>query len=142
MTSSDAAPLAQDLRAIFRALRRRLREQAPVGELTPSQSAVLMRLDRDGAATASALARAEGMRPQSIGPIIAALDKAGLATSAPDPDDRRQMLISITPAHAELLRIRREARQDWLESTINTRLSPQEQEALGKAMALLWRIVE
>jgi DNA-binding MarR family transcriptional regulator len=139
---TPTTPLAQDLRAIFRALRRRLREQAPVGELTPSQSAVLARLEQCGASTASALARAEGMRPQSIGPIIAALDSAGIVQGAPDPADGRQTLLSITDTYREQLRVRREARQDWLERTIAAKLTAQEQGELHRAIALLWRIVE
>jgi DNA-binding MarR family transcriptional regulator len=136
------APLAQDLRAVFRALRRRFREQAPFGEFTPSQNAVLNRLEQHGATTASALARAEGMRPQSMGPIIAALEGAGLIQGAPDPADGRQTLLSLTDSYREGLRARREARQDWLERTLAARLSAEEQALLAQATALLWRIVE
>lgn len=135
------ALLAHDLRAVFRALRRRFREQAPVGELTPAQIAVVNRLE-SGPSTASALARAEGMRPQSMGPIIAALDAAGVLCGAPDPADGRQTLLSLTDTYREQLRARREARQDWLERTLAARLSPEEQQALTSATALLWRIVE
>lgn len=142
MTSPLTDPLAQDVRAIFRALRRRLREQAPIGEWTPSQNAVLCRLEQNGASTASALARAEGMRPQSMGPIILALEAAGLIHGAPDPADRRQTLLSVTDTCRDQIRARRDLRQDWLARTIAARLSPEEQEALTRATALLWRIVE
>jgi DNA-binding MarR family transcriptional regulator len=140
-TSPFASALAHDLRANFRALKRRFREQAPAGELTPAQIAVVGRLER-GPSTASALARAEGMRPQSMGPIIAALDAAGVIQGAPDPADGRQTLLSLTQTYREQLNARREARQDWLERTIATRLSPQEQQVLAQANALLRRIVE
>jgi len=87
-----ASVLAQDLRALLGKLKRRLREQAGVGDLTPSQVSVLLRLEKDGPATASSLARAEGMRPQSIAPVIAALEGAGLVSGAADPTDGRQTL--------------------------------------------------
>ena len=45
------------------------------------------RLEKDGPATASSLARAEGMRPQSMGAVVAALESAGLMRGAPDPTD-------------------------------------------------------
>ncbi|WP_206241434.1 MarR family winged helix-turn-helix transcriptional regulator [Novosphingobium terrae] len=143
--SSDTPPfasaLAHDLRANFRALKRRFREQAPAGELTPAQIAVVNRLE-SGPSTASALARAEGMRPQSMGPIIAALDAAGVIQGQPDPADGRQTLLSLTLTYREQLNARREARQDWLERTIATRLTPEEQQVLARANALLRRIVE
>jgi DNA-binding MarR family transcriptional regulator len=136
-----ASALAHDLRANFRALKRRFREQAPAGELTPAQIAVVNRLE-GGPSTASALARAEGMRPQSMGPIIAALDSAGVIQGTPDPSDGRQTLLSLTDLYREQLNARREARQDWLEGIIATRLSPEEQQVLAQANALLRRIVE
>ncbi len=79
-------------------LKRRLRDQMRGGDLAPSQVSVLLRLERDGAATASSLARAEGMRPQSMAPVIAALEGAGLVRGAPDPTDGRQTLLSLTDA--------------------------------------------
>src|ERR1700739_5176003 len=88
--SGRASALAQDLRALLGKLKRRLREQAHVGDLAPSQVSVLLRLEKDGPATASSLARAEGMRPQSMAPVIAALDGAGLVGGAPAPAGGRQ----------------------------------------------------
>lgn len=137
-----AAALAQELRALFGKLKRRLREQAHVGDLTPSQVSVLLRLEKDGPATASALARAEGMRPQSIGPVIAALEAAGLVGGAPDPADGRQTILSLTEACRKLAQAGRAARQDWLCRTIAARFSPREQEDLAAVLALLNRLVE
>ena len=68
--SDLAAALAGDLRSLVAQLRRRFREQAILCEFTPSQIAVLLRLEREGPATVSALARAEGMRPQSMGTLM------------------------------------------------------------------------
>ncbi|ALX34901.1 hypothetical protein ABW99_20940 [Pandoraea thiooxydans] len=53
---------------------RRLREQANAGDFAFSQRSVLLRLDRDGPATASALARAESVRPQSMRVTVASLE--------------------------------------------------------------------
>lgn len=137
-----AASLAQELRAVFGRLKRRLREQAHGGDLTSSQVSVLLRLDRDGPATASGLARAEGMRPQSVAPVIATLEAAGLVSGAPDPADGRQTLISLTDACRTWLAEGRAARQDWLTRRLQARLSPQEQDRLAEAVALLQRLVD
>jgi len=93
-------------------------------------------------ATVSSLARAEGMRPQSMGTVVATLEAAGLLTGAPDPDDGRQTLWSLTQACASALRENRAARQDWLARTIEARLSAREQAQLASAVELLKRLVQ
>ena len=137
-----ASALARDLRASLGKLKRRLREQAHVGDLTPSQVSVLLRLEKDGPATTSSLARAEGMRPQSMAPVIAVLEGAGLVSGAPDPADGRQTLLSLTKACRKWIEEGRAARQDWLTRTIQTRLSLQEQDEVAKAVELLKRLVD
>jgi DNA-binding MarR family transcriptional regulator len=137
-----ASILAQDLRALLGKLKRRLREQAHVGDLTPSQVSVLLRLAKHGPATASNLARAEGMRPQSIAPVIVALESAGLVSGAPNPADGRQTLLSLTDACRTWVEEGRAARQDWLTCLLDARLSPQEQDEVAKAVELLKRLVD
>jgi DNA-binding MarR family transcriptional regulator len=140
--SSRAPAVAQDLRAVFGKLKRRLREQGHAGDLTPSQTSVLLRLEKDGPATAAGLARAEGMRPQSMGTVIAALEGAGLVSGAPDPHDGRQTLLTLTDACRKSFEDGRAARQDWLTRAIQARLSPQEQDELAASVALLKRLVD
>jgi DNA-binding MarR family transcriptional regulator len=140
--SSIAYALASEIRTLAGKLKRRLREQADAGDLPPSQVSVLLRLDKDGPATASSLARIEGMRPQSMGPIIAALESAGLVRGTPDPRDGRQTILSLTEACRIMLDKGRAARQDWLSRTIETRLSGEEQKQLAAAITLLRRLVD
>jgi DNA-binding MarR family transcriptional regulator len=140
--ATRAPVLAQGLRALLGKLKRRLREQAHVGDLTPSQVSVLLRLEKDGPATASNLARAEGMRPQSIAPVITALESAGLVSGAPDPTDGRQTMLSLTDACRTWVEEGRAARQDWLTRTLQVRLSPEEQDKLAEAIELLKRLVD
>src|SRR5229473_709716 len=147
MTKQSADPgtakaLALDLHAFNGKLKRRLREQASAGDLTPSQTSVLGHLDRDGPATVTALARVEGVRSQSMGATIAVLEAAGLVKGSPDPEDGRQTILSLTPACRELIRSGRAARQDWLLRAIQTKLTPQEQQQLATAMKLLNRLVD
>jgi len=139
--SSPAVALALALRGFSSKLKRRLREQADVGDLTSSQTAVVIRLDSDGPTTTSGLARAEGMKPQSMGAVIAALEAAGLVIGAPDPADGRQTLLSLTDHCRRWLAEGRAARQDWLSRTIDARLSQREQDQLAAALPLLQRLV-
>jgi len=139
---SAAHALAGELRVLIGRLRRRLREQADPGDLTWSQTAVLSRLDREGPATVSTLARAEGVRPQSMGATVAGLEAAGLVIGAPDPSDGRQTILSLTPACREWVRAGRAAREDWLFRAIQTELSAEEQARLIGVVDLLRRIAD
>jgi DNA-binding MarR family transcriptional regulator len=142
VTPARASVLATELRAIVGKLKRRLREQAAPGDLTPSQISVLLRLESQGPATTSSLARLEGMRPQSMGSIIAPLEAAGLVSGEPDPADGRQTILSLTDACRKWVAEGRAARQDWLTRMIQARLSTQEQDKLLDAVALLNRLVD
>jgi DNA-binding MarR family transcriptional regulator len=134
--------LAAEIRTVGGKLKRRLREHGGHHDLTPSQVSVLLRLEKDDSATVSSLARAEGMRPQSMSAIVMPLQEAGLLSGAPDPNDGRKTLMSLTPKCLKWLREGREARQDWLTTTISQKLSAREQERLQAALELLTRVVE
>ena len=137
-----AATLAAKMRTVFRKLKLRVREHGGGNDLTPSQASVLLRLETDGASTVSSLARAEGMRPQSMSAIVAPLQESGLVSGAPDPSDGRQTLMSLTPKCLKWIHEGRAARQDWLTATIVQKLSVPEQEKLQEALELLARLVE
>lgn len=137
-----ASTLAVELHAILGKLKRRLREHGGRSDLTPSQVSVLLRLEKDGSATVSSLARAEGMRPQSMSAIIAPLQETGLVSGSPDPNDGRQTLMSLTRKCQKWLQEYRAARQDWLATALQEKLSAQEQERLAAALKLLTRLVE
>jgi DNA-binding MarR family transcriptional regulator len=137
-----ALELAGELRVLLSKLSRRLREQAHAADLTGSQKSVLLRLERDGPATVTSLARAEGVRPQSMGATISALEAAGHVTGSPDPADGRQTILSITDGCREWIRAAREAREDWLFRALQAKLAPSEQEQLARAMELLKRLAD
>lgn len=137
-----ASALAAELRALVGKLRRRLREQADASDLTPSQVSAVIRLERDGPSTTSDLARAEGMRPQSMAAVVTALEAAGLVSGEPDPADGRRTLLSLTETCRTLMREGRAARQDWLTRALQQRLSPQEQDELATAIRLLGRLAD
>lgn len=139
-TVSASLTVAGELRVVLGQLVRRLREQASIGDLTRSQAAVLARLERDGPATMSTLARAEGIRPQSMGTIISVLEAAGLVSGAPDPADGRKTVLSLTDSAREQFATGRLAREDWLFRAIRTELSSAEQDQLASLVGLLVRL--
>ena len=141
-SSARALALAGELRLLISQLKHRLREEAHPGNFTWSQISVLIRLERDGPATVSALARAEGVRPQSMGATVATLEAAGLVKGLPDPADGRQTILSLTDTCRELIKAKRAAKEDWLFRAIQTKLSPAEQEELATALELLNRLAD
>ncbi len=134
------AALAGEMRAVLGKLKRRLRDKVPPGDLGWSQAHVLGRLERDGPATLTALARMENMRSQSMGAIIGPMEEAGLIAGAPDPNDGRQTLLSVTEQGQAYIRENRQAGEDWLAERIRAALTQEEQDAVRRALALLERI--
>ena len=139
---ATTAALVEELADLFGKLKRKLRAQASAGDLTPSQISVLVHLDRAGPTTVSALARLEGVRPQSMGATVASLEGLGLVRGLPDPSDGRQTILSLTPKCESMIRSGRAARHEWLQRAISSKLTPQEQVQLRAALGLLNRIVD
>ena len=137
-----ASTVAAEIRLVARKLKLHLREHGGRDDLTPSQISVVLQLEKDGSATVSSLARAEGIRPQSMSAIVTPLHELGLVSGAPDPSDGRQTLLSLTPKCLKRLQDGRAARQDWLTATITQKLSAAEQEKLQAALELIKRLVE
>ncbi|WP_194896485.1 MarR family winged helix-turn-helix transcriptional regulator [Catenulispora pinisilvae] len=140
--AADPAYAARELRVLVGRLRRRLREVDDVHELTASQLAVLGRLDRDGPASTSDLAKAEHVRPQSMAATIAALDERGMVARRQDPADGRRQLIEPTPAADDAVRGSRQARDEWLECALRERFSAEELATVVAALGFLERLSE
>ena len=134
--------LAGELRILVGKLRRRLREEGHMGDISMSQASVLGWLERDGPATVSSLARVEGMRPQSMSAIVLALSEAQMVTGAPDPQDGRQTIWSLTDTCRAWIRESRAAREDWLAHNIESRLTADEVSELNRAVELLKRLAQ
>jgi DNA-binding MarR family transcriptional regulator len=117
-------------------LLRRLRADANPGGLNVSQTAALARLDENGGMTTADLARAEAMKPQSMGAILASLEQEGLVERRPHPTDGRQILFSLTARGLEARRTRSAAKQEWLLATV-AKLGPAEQQTLYSAAVLI-----
>src|SRR6201996_5926213 len=126
----ELAALAGELRVVLSKLIRRARDQGHGGDLTHSQKPVILRLERDGPATVSMLARAEGVRPQSMRITVAALEAAGAVSGKPDPNDGRQTFLSLTPSFLKIIKSGRAAREDWLFRALQAQLTAREQEQL------------
>lgn len=139
---AQAQATARELRALVGKLKRQLREKVGVEGLTLSQITVLIHLERQGSATVSELARAENVKPQSMGATVAGLQALMLIEGVPDPGDGRRTLLSLTKLAHEKIRAIRTAREDWLFHAIRERFNANEQDALARGVELLKRLAE
>ena len=133
----------EELAVALRLLVRRIRSAAPseTNELPWTQRAIMIRLDAEGPATTAELARAEGVKPQSMGAAIAVLEETGLVERRPHPTDGRQMNIALTEKGLRVRKDARSARRTWLSQTIS-KLDEKEQESLPAVISLLKRLGE
>ncbi|GLS43352.1 MarR family transcriptional regulator [Methylobacterium brachythecii] len=137
-----AAALASDVEDLLQAtglLLRRLRSESNPGELTWSQFAALARLGKLGPATTADLARAETVKPQSMGATLAALEQAGFIERRPHPSDGRQVLFALTEGGDAAWQEGRRLRRAWLGQALN-QLNPAEREAVTGAAAVIRRL--
>ncbi|RKR73232.1 MarR family winged helix-turn-helix transcriptional regulator [Frondihabitans australicus] len=141
-TQPTAALVATELRVVMSRLQRRLREVAAPNDLSPSQTSILSRLLKDGPASVSDLARAEGVRPQSLGATIAVLDGLGYVTGRPDPNDGRRTILTLTDDAHEQFLANRVAKTDWFTNRLTQTLDASEIACLAEASALLGRLLD
>jgi DNA-binding MarR family transcriptional regulator len=120
---------------------RRMRAAAASHELSWTESAVMARLEKHGPATTADLARAESMRPQSMGATIAALEERGFVERKPHPSDGRQLNIALTVKGAAVRKNAGDAKRTWLAQTIS-QLNEQDRETLFAAGKIIKRLVE
>ncbi|WLQ37920.1 MarR family transcriptional regulator [Streptomyces castrisilvae] len=139
--SESAARAAHEVRVVFSRLRRRMRETYDPGDLTPTQTSVLSRLDKDGEASVSDLAAAERVRHQSVAATVGVLAERGLVARRPDPGDGRRQLVFVTGQGHAFLEDRRRAGEGWLTRALADECTEEERRTLLAATALLERII-
>jgi DNA-binding MarR family transcriptional regulator len=134
----DVDEASVELAFALKRLRARLRAEARPSEgWTISQLAALGRIVREGPTTASQLAQAEHVRPQSMGEIVAALKAADLVSAEPDPGDGRKLLLRATNAGRQLVKQRSKSREEWLATAIESLVGQRRADALLDTIVLL-----
>jgi DNA-binding MarR family transcriptional regulator len=136
--------LATALRISVSRLARRLRVERLMPELaepalSDTQLAALATLERHGAMSPGDLAEHEKVQPPSMTRVIAALVDWELVTRAPHPTDRRQVVLTVTPAGRSLVQKVRRRKEAWLARRL-AELSPQERATLREAAPILEKL--
>jgi DNA-binding MarR family transcriptional regulator len=142
ITDQAVHEVAAALRVSIGLLLRRLRQVRPEGELSLPESSALVRLERSGPITPSALARLEQISPQSMGATVAALETRGLVARSADPVDGRRILLSVTAPGGQALRDKRNARTEQLAQALSAGFTRSEIEQLSAAAPLIERLAQ
>jgi DNA-binding MarR family transcriptional regulator len=140
----DTSPLETAIAELSQAigqLLRRLRAESNPDGLTWSQTVALSQLEKAGPTTTADLARAESVKPQSMGATLGELEREGLVKRHPHPTDGRQVLFALTAEGLEARRKRSAAKQKWLLAAM-AKLDPDERRTLVSAAALIKRLSE
>lgn len=136
MTEKNPSELASELRHSVTRLYLALRRNSPVTELTAAQSSALVTLLDHGPMRMGALADREGVRMPTATSLVDVLTRDDLVTRAPDPDDRRAVVIELTEqGRASVDRVR--SRRDDVLTAALDELSDEQRAALAAAAPAL-----
>ena len=141
-TVTDDYEVAAALRVAIGMLVRKMRQAHLPGELTLSETWALSRLDRNGPATSSELAKLDRISPQSMGATLAALEQRGLIERRRDPADGRRILLSVSGAGHQMVNDRRGARTEQFATALRAAFTDDELAQLLAAAPLLERLAE
>jgi len=143
MTPNKYESSVDELKHAIGLLVRRVRAAAPAEhhELSWTQKSVIARLEKEGAMTSADLARAEGVKPQSMGTAIAVLEELGFVEKKPHVADGRQLNIKITAKGLALRKSGKDASRAWLGQAI-AKLSKKEQALLFEAGEIIKKLAE
>ena len=117
-----------------------MRQEASPG-LSPSLTAALATIERNGPLTPSELAECERIKRPTATRIAAALEAEELIARAPDPSDGRAALLSVTPRGRDLLRRLRRRKNAYLSRRLRD-LDDADVAALEHAAEVLERMLE
>ena len=122
--------------------KRRASETHGAGQLTTPELSALAQVDRSGPVTVADLARLSQITPQAMGSTVASLERHGLVTRTPDPDDGRRSLLAASDAGRDVLHSSRGAISDRMAVTLGESFTDDEVAILAAAAPLLERLAQ
>ena len=133
--------IAARLHAVSIRLLRMLRREDPASGLTGPRLSALSVLVFGGPLSLAELAAAEQVSAPTMTRLVDGLEKAGLATRVPDPDNRRRVRIAASDEGRRLLDAGRERRVRALTQRLE-RLAESERRAVERAIEILERAIK
>ncbi|MBM6403254.1 MarR family transcriptional regulator [Phycicoccus sp. CSK15P-2] len=137
LTRAQKDRLTSDLRMACMRISRRARFES-TADVAPHQFSILARLE-DGPSTPKELADIERVSAPSMTRTVAGLVDRGLVDRADDPQDGRQVILSLTADGRRAIKETRRRRDLWLATRLE-HLTDAERALLVEATALLERV--
>ena len=136
-TANPLAAALRDWAEVFmrRSMRDMIRYTRTTGYTMP-QISTLMRISKEGVCGVSNIGDYLGVTNAAASQMINKLVDNGLLERSEDPDDRRNRLISLTPAGNELVQDFIDARYAWLQG-LSAQLSAEDQAEIIDALHCL-----
>ena len=136
MLTTDRLELAAELDRLATLLPRLTQR----GGLSLVAAATLADLERRGARRITELAETQGVTQPAMTGLVGRLAAGGLVERAPDPADRRGVLVTVTTEGRAVLAARRRARAEALADLLDD-LDAEDHAALAAAMGAVGRLV-
>jgi DNA-binding MarR family transcriptional regulator len=136
-TTHQLTRMATDLRLACMRISRRVRYESS-HDVAPHQFSVLCRLE-EAPRTPGELAEIERVAKPSMTRTVGALVERGLVLRQDDPLDRRSVILSLTEDGRRSIAGIRRKRDAWMASRV-ARLTPEEQDVLARATAILAKV--
>jgi DNA-binding MarR family transcriptional regulator len=133
------ATLAAELRVALMHASRRLRNERASDDITPGQYAVLAVIEKHDAMTPRDIAAHEKVQPPSMTRTLAVLEELSLVARDEHPNDRRQVLISLTEEGRAAVKETRRRRDRWLAQRLSE-LEPEDRQTLAQAAKILAQV--
>ncbi|HTF46768.1 MAG TPA: MarR family transcriptional regulator [Pseudonocardia sp.] len=118
-----------------------IRLLSPSGGISLTTASTLARLAAAGPHRLSDLAAREGVTQPAMTQLVSRLERHGLAERRGHLDDRRVVMVHITPAGRELLDQRRQQRAIRLAGLLDV-LSPEDERKIAAALPALARLTD
>jgi DNA-binding MarR family transcriptional regulator len=135
--------IAARLRTVIHRLVKILRKEVSNKEmLSLTERSTLSMLYQHASLLPSELAAREKVTTQSMSQVINHLYKLGYIHKGSSPDDKRKVLLTLTPAGKAFIDHKRLEKEEWLAGAISERISREEKDMLVAAMGVLAKLVE
>lgn len=124
---------------LVKILRRETRNDAM---LSITERSTLGQIEQHPGLLPTELAAMEKVTTQSISQVINHLSALGYVDKSASTEDRRKVLLSVTPSGKEYIERLRQEKQEWLARTLHEKTTPGDKDVLIAAIKILAKLIE